>query len=1007
VSRRSVSGQPVTGVSSTFHGQNRSKGAILIAVEAGRGRLEVAVLGPSVIADGERPIEVPRRLERALAVRLALARGAAVSDDVLARDLWGDDESARPAERLRVVASRLRTALGPAAAALERSAAGYRLDARPADLIAMEASLAGLAAALRTGDPAAVRDAAGATLRRFRGPALSDLRSVPFARAEGERLDGLYLDVLVERLAAESGVRPAVDLLAELGELARTHPLHERIARLRAITLYRDGRPADALAVLAELRTRLADELGVDPAPDTARLEVDILRQEPGLLPEPSVTSAPAPTTAVRAGLPRTASSFVGRDGELAALVELVREPLLITLTGSPGSGKTRLALEVALHARETGRPVVWLDLAPLPEAAEIAPALAAAAGVPSAEVSPDDVVAACAGALAGGLLVVDNAEHLVEPVSTLVARLMRAAPELTVLVTSQRPLLLAGEEIHHVGALSPLAAAALFAERSGASPDEQVASICAAVDHLPLGVELAAGLTRTLTVAQIAARIDDRLRLLVGGARDAGDRHTSLRAAVEWSHRLLDPVSAAVLRRLAVFAAGCSLEAAEAVVPDGSVVHAADVAGALTDLVDRCLVAAGERRGERRFTLLESVRAYALERLAAEDDEEAVRARHLAWCRHHVASHDVQGEDTAGELEAVFAEWPDLLAALSDAPGTPRAADALELAVALDDPWMFRGWHDQARRHYGALVDAEGASDALRAQALSNFGFSCSLTGDTERAAGLLDRATALAESAGVPELAMRVLYHRGIAAVEDGRPRDARGFLQDARVIAVRLERERAVSAIDDVLATVHHYTGDAATAVALFREINAGDRAAGHHHGLVRGLVNEAAAALSAGDVDAAEVVLDEAETVAERLEDVMAQSTLTGLRGQVALARGDVERAVDLLTIAASRFDGSEIHVQLCHLDLANALVLAGRIEAARTAVDAVLAAANGHGMAWLVAQPTLAELMAARSELDAAAELVRRTRAEFAARGFAWQPAVERLERATAATSIRA
>lgn len=987
-------------------GRNRSNGAILIAVEAACGRLEVAVLGPSAITDGGRPVEVPRRLERALAVRLALARGAAVSDDVLARDLWGEDESARPAERLRVVASRLRAALGPAAEALERSAAGYRLDARPADLVAMEASLAGLAAALRTGDPAGVREAATATLRRFRGPALSDLRSLPFARAEGERLDGLYLDVLVERLAAETGVRPGVDLLAELGELATAHPLHERIARLRALTLYRDGRPADALAVLAELRARLADELGVDPAPETARLEVDILRQEPALLavapPAPPLASAGTP-----AGLPRTASSFVGRDGEFAVLVELVREPVLITLTGSPGSGKTRLALEVARHARDAGRPVVWLDLAPLPEAAEIVPALAAATGVPTAEATTETVVAGCAAAISGGLLVIDNAEHLVEPVSTLVARLSRAAAGLTVLVTSQRPLLLAGEEIHHVGALSPLAAAALFAERSGAEPDEDVANICAAVDHLPLGIELAAGLTRTLTVAQIAARIDDRLRLLVGGARDAGDRHTSLRAAIEWSHRLLDPVSAAVLRRLAVFAAGCSLEAAELVVSDTTSVPAADVPAALTDLVDRCLVAAGERDGRRRFMLLDSVRAYALERLAVEDDEEAVRARHLAWCRQHVANHNVQGEDTAGELEAVFTEWPDLLAALSDAPGTPRAADALALAVALDDPWMFRGWHDQARRHYGALVDADGVTDALRAQALSNFGFSCSLTGDTERAAVLLERATTLAESAGVPELAMRVLYHRGIAAVEDGRPRDARGFLQDARVIAVRLERERAVSAIDDVLATVHHYTGDAATAVALFREINAGDRSAGHHHGLVRGLVNEAAAALSAEDLDGAEACIDEAEALAERLEDVMAQSTLLGLRGQLMLARGDIERAVELLTTAASRFDGSEIHVQLCHLDLANALVVAGRIDDARAAVEAVLAAANGHGMAWLVAQPTLAETMAAAGEIDAAANLIRRTREEFVARGFAWQPAVERLDRAESATRVRA
>lgn len=966
----------------------------------------MAVLGSVVITDDGRPVDIPRRLERALAVRLALARGTPVSDEVLVRDLWGEDEGGRPAERLRVVASRLRTALGPAAEALERSAAGYRLDARPADLIGMQAALAGLSAALRTGDPAGVRAAADAALQRFRGPALEDLRSVPFAQAEGERLDALYLDVVVERLAAETGARPTLDLLAELGELASAHPLHERIARLRALTLYRDGRAADALAVLASLRARLADVLGVDPAPETAQLEVDILRQDPALLPAGPTTGFAPPAGSTQA-LPQTGSSFVGRDGEFAALVELVREPVLLTLTGSPGSGKTRLALEVAAHARATGRAVAWLDLAPLAEPSAMISVLATAAGLPTVEGSAEDVVRRCAAALAGGLLVVDNAEHLVAAASALVARLRRDATDLSILVTSQRPLLLAGEEIHHVGALSPAAAAALFAERSGCPPDDDIAAICAAVDHLPLGIELAAGLTRTLTVAQIAARIDDRLRLLVGGTRDAGDRHTSLRAAIEWSHRLLEPMSAAVLRRVAVFASGCTLEAAETVIPDGVAVLAADVPPALTDLVDRCLLASSERDGRRRFALLESVRAFELERLVADDDVEAAKARHLAWCIQHVAAHDVQGDDAAGELDAVFAEWPELLAALTDAPGTPRAADALALAVALDDPWMFRGWHDQARRHYAALVDADGVSDALRAHALSNFGFVCSLTGDTERAAALLSRATTLAESAGVPELAMRVLYHRGITAVESGRPREARSFLEEARTIAARLERPRAVSAIDDVLATVHLYTGDAAAALELYQAVNAGDRAAGHHHGLVRGLVNEASAWLSAGDQTAAEACIGEAEELAERLEDVMAQSNLLGLRGQIALARGDVGRAVELLTMAAAGFDSTEIHVQLCRLDLAHALVVAQQFDAARETLDEVVATTNEDSMSWLVAQPTLAEIVAASGDIDTAAAIVRRTRDEFARRGFAWRPVVQRLERAAAAIPVRA
>lgn len=982
-------------------------------MQSGRGRLEISVLGPTVITDGERVVDVPRRLERALAVRLSLARGAVVPDEILVRDLWGDEDTARPAERLRVVASRLRAALGPAADALRRLDGGYAIDARPADLVAAEASLAGLAAALRAGDPDGVREAAAAAGRRFRGAALADLRSVPFARAEGDRLDAVRLDLLVEQLEAETALRPAIDLLAELGELAAAHPLHERIARLRARILYRDGRPADALAVLADLRARLADELGVDPAPETGRLEVRILRQDPDLAEPETPAAVPDQRSPRRAvpSLPRSGSTFVGRDGECVTVVELLREPVLVTLTGSPGSGKTRLALEVARRVGEQARTVAWVDLAPLSEPSAVLPALATAAGLPVTDAPTEEVLARCATALSNAVLVVDNAEHLVDPVSALIDRLRRTAPELSVLVTSQRPLLLAGEELHHVDALSPAAAASLFEQRSSgavgtsAETSSDVASICAAVDHLPLGVELAAGLTRTLTVGQIAARLDDRLRLLVGGSRDAGERHTSLRAAIEWSHRLLDPVSAAVLRRMSVFAGGCSLEAAERVIPDGVVVHAADLPAALTDLVDRCLVSATERNGARRFVLLESVRAYASDRLALEGEEDEVRARHLAWCAEHVAAHDVQGDDPGATLAAVFSEWPDLLAALSTAVGTPRALEALRLAVALDDPWMFRGWHDEARRNYSALVDAPGADDALRAHALSNFGFVSSLVGDTARAEVLLERAAVLAESAGVPEIAMRVQYHRGIAAVERGRPRDARAFLDAARDIAERLGRERAMSAIDDVLATVHLYSGDTTVATELHRAVNARDREAGHEHGLVRGLVNEATAWLSAGNLAECEACVAEASTLADRLEDLMAIASLVALRGQVALARGDLTTAVDELESASGELGWEEIHSRLFRLHLADALMRAGRPADAAAVVDDVLSAASPADMAWLVAQPTLAEIRAAEGDLAAAAGLVDATRRELAERGFGWSLVVHRLDRAVAAVGL--
>lgn len=194
-------------------------------------------------------ITLDRPLERALVARLALARGTAVSDERLARDLWGDAELARPRERLRVLASRLRSNLGNASTALSRSAAGYVLDAEPSDVVAAERALSG-----------GSREAIANALALWRGDSLADLRAVPFEFAEGERLDALRVDLRVARLSVEQDAGAGIELRAELEDLVGEHPLHERLSCMLA--LYRGGRQADALAALSRLRTRLADELG-------------------------------------------------------------------------------------------------------------------------------------------------------------------------------------------------------------------------------------------------------------------------------------------------------------------------------------------------------------------------------------------------------------------------------------------------------------------------------------------------------------------------------------------------------------------------------------------------------------------------------------------------------------------------------------------------------------------------------------------------------------------------
>jgi predicted ATPase/DNA-binding SARP family transcriptional activator len=571
-------------------------------------QLEVLVLGPLVVRLGGVAVAVDRPLERALLVRLALANGLPVPDQRLAVDLWGDVDLARPTERLRVLASRLRTALGTPDV-LTRASNGYALSARMTDLVSARSLAKGLYAAVRAGDHATVSALGREALSLWRGASLADLRAVPYAATEAEQLDTWRLDLQVERLDAELALGGATEAGRELEALAAEHPLHERLWCLLALALYRTGRQADALNRLARLRTRLSEELGVDPAPDTAEMELRLLRQDPSLL-LPRV-SEPIPSKPLDLPLPMT--TFVGRQGELSDLVRRLGSPGLITLTGGPGSGKSRLALEAAASS---GRAVRLVQLAPLHRENAV---LAAIAGE---DADSNDLSTVAAG-LGSEVLVLDNAEHLVEPVAEVVAGLLQRAPGLTILVTSQRPLQLGAEELQPMDPLDAVAAAQLFTERcaadaQGADP-ELVAAICTAVDRLPLGIELAAGLTRTLTVPELAEQLTNRMRL--AGSRD---QQTSLIAALDWSHQLLGETERAVLRRVAVFPDGFTLEAAEQVAVDPR-----DVAPALTEFADRSLLTV-EAVGGRRFRMLETVRDYALGKFAETGEVETLATLYL-----------------------------------------------------------------------------------------------------------------------------------------------------------------------------------------------------------------------------------------------------------------------------------------------------------------------------------------------------------------------------------------
>jgi len=702
--------------------------------------VEYRVLGPLEVREGDRSLPLGGAKQRALLALLLIDANRVVSRDRLIDELWGDRPPDTAVQTVQVYISRLRKLLGDER--IETRAQGYALRAAPDELDVSRFEQL-LEAARAAAEPARRAELARSALETFGGEPFADFRAEAFAQAEIARLAELRLEALEERIDADLELGRAAEVVTELEALARAEPQRERVHELLMLSLYRAGRQADALGVYRELRRTFSEELGIEPGPRLRSLERAILAHDPALAPERVPLKLP------RQRLPSPPHPLIGREAELLAVEDmLLGDARLVTITGAGGSGKTRVALEVTRALVDRFEHTVFVALAPLVDPELVASTVAASLGV--AEVpgrSVDETIADRVGD-ARLLLVLDNAEHVLDG-TLFLAQLLERCPRLSLLVTSRAPLRLTAEHDLPLDPLPAPDAAMLFRARARAvdpaftADDTMVDAICERLDNLPLAVELAAVHVKVLSPTKLLAGLDDRFDLLTDAPRDAPDRQRTLRRTIDWSYALLPSDAKTLFARMAVFSGGCSAETAHAVCgasPD-----------ALLFLVDTSLVRRQADSTVPRFAMLESVRAYAAEQLVASRAESDVRRRHA---EHFVelaerAFRDLAGPDQAAALDRLDADIDNLRAALSwSEEGEPLWA--LRLAGSLGRFWAARGLFREGRQWLdivaaSADLDPEAGARALIAGA--NF---AGFVGDRRRARELCERGLALARSAG-----------------------------------------------------------------------------------------------------------------------------------------------------------------------------------------------------------------------------------------------------------------
>ena len=914
------------------------------------GELEVRLLGPFEVVVAGEPVDVPGAKRQALVACLALRSGRVVSTGTLVEALWGSDLPAAPRNAVQHHVTRLRRALGPDTIRL--AADGYALEGAVVDAIEFEGLLAAARGALRAGDARDAADTIADALALWRGAALLGLPQSSWATAEAGRLESLRLDALEERFEAALALGEHAHLVPAVRAALEESPFRERLWGQLMLALYRCGRQADALEVFQEARRVLMEELALEPGPDLRRLQEAILAHDPAI--------APAPVASRRLGnLPAPSTSFIGREAELTEVVELLQAHRLVTLTGPPGVGKSRLAAEAVRSVESALRDGAWhVDLARATSGADVV-RLAAQ----SLDVRGADPLARTVARLreTDAMLVFDSCEHVIDETARVVEALLKGCPGVRVLATSRQVLHVPGEVRFTV---EPLAvpdpgssdtvdapAVELFTARARAArpgfqlKDEDAwlaAEISRLVDGLPLAIELAAARVNVLGLAELHALVRRRLDLLHDRPTSDASR-AALGTLVEWSYDLLHADEKTLLHRVAVHRGGAPLPALVAAGAE----HGLDemtVIQLLGTLVDKSVITVSFPTPGARYGLLDTVRDYALERLADGGGLAAARRAHAEYFATlaDTAQGGLRGPEWRAWVGRLELEHDNLWAALTYAQ---EARDAAIAGLLGRLAWYFTlAERVSEGRGFVELALASVPEDAPAGLRLELEAFLCYLaTEELDFAGAITLGERALAPSEPLPRESALVEGALALAHAESGDLERAAAFAEKAHARAQATGDHWSIAACSLLRAQVAAPAGDASTVAAMAEQAYRHADAIGFDAFQVPAALLEAWVGEQRGDRNAAAETYQRAFELASRAGFAdHAAFSLAGL-GWNAFVGGDLRKAEELerQALAAAEAARSPWAAAHARVRLARVLAAAGDADTAEALYRDVL------------------------------------------------------------------